>query len=529
MVEAGAASGELNTVDISGGEGFTCQQVGPGGEFKDSGCTNGSEPGDFERSTTGPAPSSSIQRAITIDSTPTPFGVESYELTNEEPGGAPATQAGSHPFQQTTTLTLNQNADIGALENGTHKPHVNPAGLPKDLHFQWPPGLIGNPNAFPQCTDGQFFASTGGVANLCPPQSAVGVATVTINEPSVTGVAEITVPLFNLQPGVGEPARFGFNVVQGNAPVVIDTAVRTGGDYGVTVSVQNITQTAAFLSSQVTVWGVPGDPSHNRQRGWSCLLESRGASVEAPLAPCSATETHAEGHPPAFLSLPTACTGPLQSTVLGDPWSNPLPADALPTLASYAMPALDGCNRLPFDPSIRVTPDGSAASTPTGLNVDVHVPQEESLNAGGLAVAAPKDITVALPPGVAVNPAGGDGLQACSEGLAGFTGFSELHPPTQTATFTERLPSPLLAGVNFCPDQAKIGTVKIKTPILPNPIEGAAYLASQNENPFGSLIAIYLIAEDPVSGVLIKLVGETQTGRRRADHHELPRQPSGAL
>ena len=74
---------------------------------------------------------------------------------------------------------------------------------------------------------------------------------------------------------------------------------------------------------------------------------------------------------------------------------------------------------------IRVTPDGTEASKPTGLNVDVHVPQGSVLNAEGLAESNVKDITVALPEGVAINPAGGDGLQACSEGLAGFTGFSE--------------------------------------------------------------------------------------------------------
>ena len=30
---------------------------------------------------------------------------------------------------------------------------------------------------------------------------------------------------------------------------------------------------------------------------------------------------------------------------------------------------LDGCNRLSFEPSIKVAPDGQQASTPTGLTV----------------------------------------------------------------------------------------------------------------------------------------------------------------
>jgi hypothetical protein len=350
------------------------------------------------------------------------------------------------------------------------------------------------------------------------------------------------VPLFNLKPGVGEPARFGFFVGILNLPVVIDTAVRSGGDYGVTVSSNGITQIAALLSSEVTVWGVPGDPRHNRQRGNACLLESRGHALEPEferMLPCSATATSEAQHPPAFLSMPTSCTGPMSSTVVGDSWKQPLPLDALPALATTELPALEGCNRLPFTPSIKLTPDGSAASSPTGLNVDVHIPQEETLNAAGLSEGAPKDITVTLPAGVAVNPSSGDGLAACSEGLVGFTGFTEFVPRSPAATFTPRLPgstaalaegetAPLQQGVNFCPDASKIGTVKIKTPILPNPIEGSVYLAAQNQNPFGSLIALYLVAEDPVSGVLVKLVGETrlsETGQITTTFRASPQAP----
>jgi hypothetical protein len=454
------------------------------------------------------AQSSSLSRPITIKGELPPFGVENYELLNEEEGGAAATQAGSHPFQQTTTIALNQNEDTAPLHNANVHAEVAPAGTPKDLDFNWPPGLIGNPNPFPRCTAAQFNGSPEGTEdiNACPPDTVLGVAVVTVQEPTALGTFTDTVPVFNLEPRAGEPARVGFIVEQANAPAFIDTAVRTGSDYGVTVSSSNITQIAGFLSAQVTIWGVPGDSRHDNARGWGCLAATRGTPRQGN---CNASE---EQHPPAFLSLPTSCTGPLHTSVFGDSWQQSLSPDAFPKLAEYEMPALDGCNRLPFNPSIRVTPDGNAGSTPTGLNVDVHIPQEETLNANGLAEAAPRDITVALPQGLAINPSSGDGLQACSEGLAGFTGFTELNPPAKTATFTERLPSPLQQGVNFCPDAAKLGTVKIKTPILPNPIEGSVYLASQNANPFGSLLALYLIAEDPVSGVLIKLVGEIQLG-----------------
>jgi len=500
VVVQGFSSGEETVASVSGGEGSSCTGVGVGtGNFKDIFCRESAVGGGFEAASTGPIPGASIKRPVTVSGEPTLFGVEDYELANEEEGGAPATQAGSHPFQQTTTLNLKQTADANPppSEEKGGKPEVNPAAPVKDLNIKWPPGLIGNPTTFPRCSLGQFLTRVEGIENACSPQTAVGVAAVSVFEPALVGMLTLTVPLFNLEPAVGEPARFGFFVIEGNAPVIIDTSVRTGGDYGVTVSIHNVTQTAAFLSSEVTVWGVPGDRRHDNARGWGCLAAARGAEFHAP---CNASEA---AHPTPFLSLPTSCTGPLQSTVEGDSW---LQKGSIVPLASAPMPSLAGCNRLPFSASIMVAPDGQAGSTPTGLTVDVHVPQDQSLNPKGLTGSDVKDITATLPEGVTLNPAAADGLQACSESQIGYL-RGESAPP-RSLHFSPNLPSP------FCPDAAKVGTVKIKTPLLPNPLEGAVYLASpQNfgaplqENPFESLIAMYIVATDPASGTLVKIPG----------------------
>ena len=192
---------------------------------------------------------------------------------------------------------------------------------------------------------------------------------------------------------------------------------------------------------------------------------------DKPTPECAATSQTAT---PPLLTLPSACSGPLHSTVEGDSWQEEgvfTPPTEYNMVDGFDRPVeLDGCNQVPFTPSIKVTPDGQAGSTPTGLTVDEHVPQETSLNPTGLAESDVKGLSVTLPQGVVLNPSAADGLQACSmEEIA----LQSAAPP-------------------LCPEAAKIATAKIKTPLLPNPLEGAAYLATQDLNPFGSLVAMYI-------------------------------------
>jgi hypothetical protein len=427
----------------------------------------------------GNAPSLSKNRTITVGDVFPSFGPESYELTPEEEGGGIVTQAGAHPFQLTTNIVLNQRSYTKSVRF-LPRYETEPADMTKDLEFKLPPGLIGNPTPFPQCRISQF-TNIFSLPDNCPNDTAVGVASVTIGINPFAGFELWTIqaPVFNLTPSVGEPARFGFIGLL--VPVFLDTSVRTGGDYGVTVKVANINQQVAFISSRVTFWGVPGDPRHDGQRGWSCLEDgSRAGSFGVP---CSATAQHA---PPALLELPTSCTGALHSEVEGDSWQKEGSFVAAGLVSP--MPALDGCNRLPFSPSLSVAPDGQAGSSPSGLTVGVHVPQDVSLDAEGLGEADVKDTTVTLPSGVALNPAAADGLLSCSE--------------DQVALSADVEPS--------CPEASKVATVEIKSPLLPNALVGEVYLAAQTQNPFGSLVALYLVAEDPVSGTLVKLAGEVK-------------------
>ncbi len=449
----------------------------------------------------------------------------------ENEDGSVETQAGAHPFQVTSILSFNETAESGNYTDLGD--YATTPQLVKNLAVDLPPGLVGNPTPFPQCTDADFGTQLAQGTNACPADTAVGVASVTIREPNLQGLSTIVVPIFNLTPQVGEPARFGFQPL--GDPVILDTAIRGGRDYGVVINVTNTQETANLITSRVVFWGVPGAASHDASRGWSCL---DGWFAGGTCSASTQTQT------PQLLTLPTSCGGPLTATAGGDAWNGAVQPPVTYKLQSSPGEAIGmgGCGDLPFGPEIKVSPDGQAASTPTGLTVNVHVPQEGQLNPTGLADSNIKDIAVTLPEGVTLNPSAADGLQACLESQIGFTGAQEFEAGVQTPTFTPTLPGSLESsetlqpGVNFCPDASKVATAKIKTPLLPNPLEGAVYLAApQNfqgsplENPFGSLVAMYLVAEDPVSGSLVKLPGRValnqQTGRVEATFEDNPQLP----
>ncbi len=409
------------------------------------------------------------------------FEIEDFTLTPEEAGGAIDTQAGSHPFQLTSALTFDSQTPDG-------KGRPRSAGLAKDIVTELPAGLLENPTPFAQCTSTQFAREVqleGQTVNACPASAAVGVATLTVNEPNGLGFGTLTAPIFNLVPHEGEPARYGIKA-GGAISAILDASQRSGRDYGLDLSALEVSQAQWLLAAKLTFWGVPGAAAHDGQRGWDCLEGIGGAGACTPSGALS---------PPPLLTMPTSClAGSFQAAVRADSWGGAgAPAETAEPFA-YRLPlSVDGCNHLPFAPEIKLTPDQNAGSTPTGMDLDVHVPQQLAQNAEGLDEAAVRDIAVTLPAGVAVDLAAADGLQACAESI-----------------FAAAPPSPLEAGASFCPDASKIGTAEIVTPLLVRGenLLGSIYLAAQNANPFGSLLAIYIAAEDPISGDLVKLAGE---------------------
>jgi hypothetical protein len=449
---------------------------------------------------------SSLRRALTVSSAPNAFGVEGYDLAPEDEHGAAAAQAGSHPFQFTTKFSLD--AEYYKFSNNEILP-ITPAPL-KNLDVSLPAGLIGNANknVIGQCTELQFTTVLRNhLANQCPPSTAVGVAVATVTEPSaLKSTLTIDSPIYNLLPAHGEPARFGFLAL--GVPVTLDTAVREG-DYHIVVDTANTSESVALLETVVTIWGVPGDERHDNSRGSQCVARGADALSGEECVPPSPRNSS------PFLTLPTSCTGPLQSAVSAQSWL--FGASFLAPIAAQGTESLEGCGALPFNPSMSVTPLEQQANTPSGLDVVLKVPQTTILEEKGLAEADIRNTTVTLPEGVQLSPSAANGLASCSLAQIGFKGVS----PLGTDEFNGEPAA--------CPDAAKVGKVRIKSPVLERELTGSVYLAAQEENPFGSLFGIYIVVEDEITGVRVKLAGEVKldptTGRVTSSFPNAPQLP----
>ncbi len=456
----------------------------------------------------GNATPKAASSALTVSAAPTPFGIEHFELSPEEENGTPDLQAGSHPFALTTTLEFNQSFGLDPLSGSkTVEVPQAPAQL-KNLNTKLPPGLLGNITVAPQCSEVDFSSILPGNADSCPAETAIGVAVVTFDEPRHFDQYTASVPVFNLVPAAGEPARFGLEYEK--VPIVLDTAVRTGEGYGVEVTSKNTSQTAEVLSVVLTIWGVPAAHSHDNARGWECLgggFKLEGLTEPPPCSPAGQTSPH------PYLTLPTYCSQPLASSVEAQSWQ---PEAAFVGLEP-PIKTLEGCNRLPFEPSMSVQPDKTTASTPSGLNVEINVPQDTTLAANGLAEADVKATTLTLPEGMMASAGASNGLEACSAAQLGFNqpsngNFKEgLAEGAQTENndfsrglpeATEALPEPP------CPRPSKVGTVSIKSPLLEHELTGSVYLGAQNTDPFTSPLVFYIVATEPVTGVIVKLAGE---------------------
>jgi hypothetical protein len=404
------------------------------------------------------------------------FGLKEFSAGFFNEDGSPARQAGSHPFEVSTSF--NVNTKPGFAEEV-------PDGDAKELRFQLPPGLVGSTTAVPRCATADFLTVAEDGYPACPDASAVGTTQAQILHLG----RNLSEPVYNLVPPPGVAAKLGF--IAFNIPTTIEIGLSQEPPTNVIAGVLNVPQVVEFYGAGLQVWGVPADHRHDPFRG-RCLalvnVDHYGEVVSRGTCEAGAEDTGAEEAP--FLTMPRSCSGPLAFSYEATSWQQP---DALPDTGSVEAPGMTGCSRLGFSPQATASPTASSAESASGLDFGIDISDEGLTSATGLAQSNLKKAVVRMPAGMTLNPSAANGLLACPR--AGYERESLGTAPGEG-----------------CPQASKVGEVEVESPLLEEgeAIHGSVFLAGQDDNPFGSLIALYMVIKSPKLGILVKQAGKVE-------------------
>jgi hypothetical protein len=460
----------------------------------------------------GGAASVSTEQSAQIGSAPAPFGVSNFSFYKDALNGSEERQAGGHPYELTTTIDLNtalRNEPGTSVQKGDGT--VRSPEDVKDVVVDLPLGFAGSTLAAPQCTEAQLDSEAH-----CPPETVVGHLT---TEP-LTDQTSVNGPIWNIAPEHGHPAEFGYiDALKSAHTAGYVSVVPTPAGYVLQFVAQDIPE-VSLSRLVVTFYGDPAEEQAATRQ--EAIEEEREELVKREVP----------GVQVPFFTNPTACSnGPQVAKLWVDSWQHPAsfdPGTLIPANlheeawkeATSESPPVAGCNALQFTPELGAQPTTHEADTPSGLEFETKLAQSETF--GTDATPALKDLTVDFPEGMTVDPSSANGLGVCSEAQIGYEG--DLPHPT-LFDFTQAPPA--------CPESSKIGSLELETPLLPGILHGEVFLAAQNENPFGSTFAIYVVVNDPVTGVVLKIAGELKsdprTGRMTAVFDENPQLPFSVL
>jgi len=409
------------------------------------------------------------------------------ELFYKEAGGHP-------PLGFTQYIVKHKTIAENALEETE--------AVPKTIRVDLPAGLTVNPLATPQCTLAQFKANEA----LCPEGSIVGREEVTVSvqvggvipkpsppfppgetfpenaviPPTTNPLLNTLVPVYNIVPEFGEPARFGFKIGSAKSEVYLEGDVDWSGDYhaGFTIKLPPPNPLAHTLRSRLVNEGRKGNGTYITNPT-TCVDPATGAystflradSVELP--------------DPDFPNGQT-------------PWEAALPPGV----------EQEGCELVPFEPSLQIEAGTAQVDSPAAPTVTVSLPFKPDPN--GREQSHVRDASVTLPEGMGLNPSAAKGLQSCT---AEQFGKGTENPVT-------------------CPPASKIGTAEVETQPLPaGSLKGDVYLAQQlGSNPeSGQMYRIFINPKSERYGVDVRLIGNVKanakTGQLKTELLENPQVP----
>jgi hypothetical protein len=408
------------------------------------------------------------------------------------------TQAGGHPpiaFDQYiirhTTVVPGVVEPVVEDDDGEGLPFED--RTLKTERVDLPPGFTENPESSPKCPQDKFRNEVAPETFVpaCDPSTIVGRDEVwltvnTANAVPVPGAPPGTflpkgfvinpepakgtkVPLYNLEPNPGEPARLGF-VIAGKRVIELEGGVAWESDFHEYFTIHLPAPSVPFstLKNRLVAFGQSGDGTH--------------------------------------ITLPTTCFDQNQWPHLYSTWfrgeSYGEPNPTFPegsTAVEGKLPSPTGCDKVPFDPGVGINPGTDAVDSPSGATVETTLPFDPAKEGGevrnegkeGISQSHVRKAEVTMPKGMGLNPSGAKGLVACTD--------AQFKKGVRTYT-------------NECPEASNIGTVEVDSPALAETLHGNVYVGTQNSRDpeSGEEFRILLEAKSEHEGIAARLVGKVK-------------------
>jgi len=368
----------------------------------------------------------------------------------------------------------------------------------KTLRTDLPPGLTVNPEATDsRCSIAEFLnpgPTPGTFEPKCKEETIVGEDRVTLAANKEVEIAaglvapkgfvvppseaqKTKVPLYNLVPAPGEPAKLGF-VIRERVPVILETEVAWENDFHESFRIK-----------------LPVTPEAAEASGFSTLI-SRLMSFGST----AGNDT--------YLTNPTTCFDPNEAAYekLYSTWfraesygtPNPtFPAGSNPVEAKLPLEGgkrvmQEGCENVPFEPSIKTSVTTTEVDSPTGGTVELKLPFDPLTEGGaGISQSHLRKAEVTLPVGMGLNPSGSKDLVACTD-----------------AQFKKGV----RVYSNECPAASKVGHAEITAPPLHEALEGDVYVGEQKsmDPTSGEEFRILVEAKSEAEGIVVRLLGNVK-------------------
>jgi len=393
--------------------------------------------------------------------------------------GTTSTQAGGHP-DLSASFSLSEPGEPEAA---------------RDVSVNFPEGVFGNPHASLTCTVADFALYE------CPMASQVGTIAVRGNYSGDPEFLLGTAPIYNIEVQTeGETARLSFIVPLLNIPISMPIQVRTGGDYGLRMTVAGIPQIMPLAAADATIWGFPLGDEHADERFLRGSPSNPAGCPGESTAACASNNGQAP-HPTfmfakPFIDNPSTCTGePLVVSLDVRTYQDPTQT----THAEDQYPPTTGCGLQTFKPVLNIGLTSQEADSPSGMDLTFRsaLPMSKSTTPSNIRTAI-----IELPEGLSINPDAADGQSACTAAEANFGSEGPAH----------------------CPDSSKIGNFDIVTPALIAPLKGSLYFA---EPVPGDQYRLFMVASG--FGINAKIVSSVRpdpvTGQLTVITRDLPQVP----